>query len=209
MWNPWKASLLGELYVKTLNLLEEAEKGEFERPDVRAVLRRVQTRVRRQLSKRLRRGEDRKIYRNHARALFSVDPGRRYRCAFRADGSLSRQESRDVGAATFPSATARSVVVCCQDRPGLFASITGVFTALNLDILNARIFTASDGRILDVFRISHHGRLRSCHGRAEMGQVSRRFWTACLDGKIDVADLVASFKPSPLFRRNGRRKSRP
>ena len=37
-------------------------------------------------------------------------------------------------------------------RPArLFASITGVLTALNLDILNARIFTASDGRILDVF----------------------------------------------------------
>ena len=51
VWNPWKASLLGELYVKTLNLLEEVEKGEFEREDVRAVLRRIQGRVRRELAK--------------------------------------------------------------------------------------------------------------------------------------------------------------
>ena len=50
VWNPWKASLLGELYVKALNLLEEAEKGEFHREDVRAVLRRVHGRVRRHLS---------------------------------------------------------------------------------------------------------------------------------------------------------------
>ena len=50
------------------------------------------------------------------------------------------------------------MVICTEDRPGLFASITGVLTALNFDILNARIFTANDGRILDVFRISHHGR---------------------------------------------------
>jgi [protein-PII] uridylyltransferase len=51
VWNPWKASLLGELYVKTLNLLEEVEKGEFQGQDVRAALRRIQTRVRRQLAK--------------------------------------------------------------------------------------------------------------------------------------------------------------
>src|SRR5437773_9822079 len=51
VWNPWKASLLGELYVKALNLLEDVEKGEFQRRDVRAVIRRVQTRVRRQLTK--------------------------------------------------------------------------------------------------------------------------------------------------------------
>src|SRR5437763_13643384 len=50
VWNPWKASLLGELYVKTLNLLEDVEKGEVEREDVRAVLRRIEARVRRQLS---------------------------------------------------------------------------------------------------------------------------------------------------------------
>ena len=51
VWNPWKGSLLGELYVKTLNLLEEMEKGEFQRQDVRAALRRIQTRVRRELIK--------------------------------------------------------------------------------------------------------------------------------------------------------------
>ena len=46
-----KPRCLGELYVKALNLLEEAEKGEFQREDVRAVLRRIQGRVRTQLLK--------------------------------------------------------------------------------------------------------------------------------------------------------------
>ena len=51
VWNAWKASLLGELYVKTLNILEEFEKGEFQRPDLKAAVRRVQMRVRRDLAK--------------------------------------------------------------------------------------------------------------------------------------------------------------
>ncbi|HSK29573.1 MAG TPA: HD domain-containing protein, partial [Candidatus Limnocylindria bacterium] len=51
VWNAWKASLLGELYVKTLNILEEFEKGEFQRPDLVAAVRRVQMRVRRDLAK--------------------------------------------------------------------------------------------------------------------------------------------------------------
>ncbi|HEX2226411.1 MAG TPA: [protein-PII] uridylyltransferase, partial [Candidatus Binatia bacterium] len=51
VWNAWKASLLGELYVKTLALLEEFEKGEFQRPDVKAAVRRVQARLRSDLAK--------------------------------------------------------------------------------------------------------------------------------------------------------------
>jgi [protein-PII] uridylyltransferase len=135
VWNPWKASLLAELYVKTLNLLEEAEKGEFERPDVLA--------------------------------------------------------ERDC----------TSVVICCQDRPGLFASITGVFTALQLDILNARIFTASDGRILDVFRISHHGRSEIVMGEQKWIKF-RLALEGILDGKIEVAALVASSMPSQFLKKS-------
>src|SRR5262249_55442034 len=51
VWNPWKASLLGELYVKTLNVLEEMEKGEFQREDYGAVERRNRSRGRRELPK--------------------------------------------------------------------------------------------------------------------------------------------------------------
>src|SRR5204863_21246 len=51
VWNPWKSSLLGELYVKTLNLLEESEKGGLERQDIQAVLRRIHARIRRQLAR--------------------------------------------------------------------------------------------------------------------------------------------------------------
>jgi len=87
------------------------------------------------------------------------------------------------------------VVICYQDRPGLFASITGVLTALQLDILNARIFTARDGRILDVFRISHHGRSEIVMGEQKWAKF-RLALDGVLDGKIDVVSLVDFSKPS-------------
>ena len=100
----------------------------------------------------------------------------------------------------FPERDCTSVVICCQDRPGLFASITGAFTALQLDILNARIFTARDGRILDVFRISHHGRSEVIMGEQKWSKF-RLALEGILAGKIDVAALVASSQASQWFKK--------
>jgi [protein-PII] uridylyltransferase len=196
VWNPWKASLLGELYVKALNLLEEAEKGEFQRQDLLAVIRRVQTRVRRQLSK---------DYPEEAIENFlEVMPDRYFLSTPEDDipahfAIMERFEGDkpEVSIEHFPERDCTSVVICAQDRPGLFASITGVLTALQLDILNARIFTASDGRILDVFRISHHGRSEIVMGEQKWIKF-RLALEGVLDGKIEVESLVNSAR-APLF----------
>ncbi|MCH7911427.1 MAG: ACT domain-containing protein [Deltaproteobacteria bacterium] len=58
----------------------------------------------------------------------------------------------------FPENEYSEMVICTKDRPGLFALITGVFAAMGMDILSARITTRKDGLILDVFRISHLGK---------------------------------------------------
>jgi len=198
VWNPWKASLLGELYVKTLNILEEAEKGEFQREDVRAALRRIQTRVRRQLSKDNPEAKVESFLENMPDRYFLSTPESDVPAHFDLMGRF-RGKRPEIAVEHFPERDCTSVVICSQDRPGLFASITGVLTALNLDILNARIFTSSDGRILDVFRISHHG-------RSELVMAEHR-WTKfrttleeVLEGKIDVARLVEGVK-SPLLLR--------
>jgi [protein-PII] uridylyltransferase len=91
----------------------------------------------------------------------------------------------------FPEKDCSSLVVCTNDRPGLFAAITGVLAALRLDILNARIFTATDGRILDVFRISHHGKSETVMSEAKWAKF-RSTLEGVLEGDFDVARLVAS-----------------
>jgi len=195
VWNPWKASLLGELYVKTLNLLEEAEKGEFPREDVRAALRRIQARVRRELVA-LPAAEE------AVDAFMDVMPDRYFLSTSEAEipkHFVLMEKYRGKGALSYvehyPERNCSSVVICTQDRPGLFASLTGVLTSLSLDILNARIFTASDGRILDVFRISHRGRPELVMAEAKWA----RFKTVLdnvLEGKSDVVRLVEAAKPS-------------
>ena len=195
VWNPWKASLLGELYVKTLNVLEEAEKGEFQREDLRAVLQRIQGRVRRQLLE-LAQPEakvDDFIEAMPDRYFLSTSEAEIPKHfalmeKFRGKGALSYVEH-------FPERNCSSVAICTQDRPGLFASITGVLTSLSLDILNARIFTASDGRILDVFRISHRGRPELVMADAKWAKF-KTVLDNVLEGQTDVVRLVEAAKPS-------------
>ena len=200
VWNPWKGSLLGELYVKALHLLEEVEKGEFQREDVRAAIRRVRNRVRKQLKETQ---EDEKVER-----FIEIMPDRYFISTPESDipshyelMEKFRGKQPEVAIQHFPERDCTSVVVCSQDRPGLFASITGVLTALSLDILNARIFTASDGRILDVFRISHHGRAERVMAEQKWNRFSALL-DQVLDGKIDVAKLVESSKPTLYLQRH-------
>jgi [protein-PII] uridylyltransferase len=200
VWNAWKASLLGELYVKALSILEEFEKGEFHRPDLKAAVRRVQVRVRRDLAK------NQPLERvNHfldtmpERYFLSVSEG-----DMPAHFTLMEQYNGN-GAVSFvehfPERNCSSLVVCTQDRPGLFAAITGVLTALNLNILNSRIFTSSDGRILDVFRVSHDG-----HAEVVMADTKwarfRANLNSVLAGDMDVARLVAASQKGTLPRRH-------
>jgi [protein-PII] uridylyltransferase len=199
VWNPWKASLLGELYIKTLNHLEEVEKGEFEGHDVRAVLRRIQGRVRRHLLKEY--DADRV---NH---FMETMPERYFLATPEGDvpGHLKlMEEFKDGQAVTsvehFPERDCSSVAVCTYDRPGLFAAITGVLTALHLDILNARIFTSGDGRILDIFRVSHHGRSDVVMAEQKWTKF-RATLNGVLDGKIEVARLVESSRSSLLLQK--------
>jgi [protein-PII] uridylyltransferase len=199
VWNPWKASLLGELYVKALNLLEEAEKGEFQRQDVRAVIRRVQTRVRRELAKDHEEENVDMFLQAMPERYFLSTPENDIVDHFELMERF-RGKKVEIDVQHFPDRDCSSVVVCTMDRPGLFASISGVFAALNLDILNARIFTASDGRILDVFRISHRG--RSDVVMAEQKWVKFRITLeGVLDGKIDLARLVESAKPTLFLKK--------
>jgi [protein-PII] uridylyltransferase len=200
VWNPWKASLLGELYVKTLNLLEEVEKGEFQGEDVRAVLRRIQGRVRRQLAKDYTAERVEHFLESMPERYFlstaenDVPAHFELMERFTGKGAVSTVEH-------FPERDCTSVVICTQDRPGLFASITGTLTALNLDILNARIFTSSDGRILDVFRISHRGRPELVTAEPKWAKF-RSTLDEVLEGRLDVARLVKNPQRSSLLLRH-------
>ena len=200
VWNAWKASLLGELYVKTLTVLEEFEKGEFERPDLKAAVRRVQVRVRRDLAK------DHAL--DRVNRFLDAMPDRYFLSVSEADMPAQfalMEQFTGKGAVSFvehfPERYCSSLVVCTQDRPGLFAAITGVLTALSLNILNARIFTSSDGRILDIFRISHAGRPEVAMADTRWSKF-RDHLNDVLAGEIDVARLVGCIAEGACYCKN-------
>ncbi len=47
----------------------------------------------------------------------------------------------------------RAVTVCAKDSPGLFSRIAGVFALHNLDILEAQAYTWRNGTALDIFKV--------------------------------------------------------
>jgi len=90
-----------------------------------------------------------------------------------------------------------SLKVCTWDRPGLFTTISGALAATGLNILSARVFSRSDGIIIDTFFVvnADNGGLAK---RAERDRFSKVISQALLpDGdtsfeeKIDTPDRGA------------------
>ena len=78
-----------------------------------------------------------------------------------------------------------TVVVVAHDRPGLLATVAGVFSLHGLNVLEARIATRSDGTAIDTFRVEDVlGSLRIVP--ADWGQIGQDLEEA-LAGSLDVA----------------------
>ncbi len=94
--------------------------------------------------------------------------------------------------------------VVTRDRPGLFATITGVLAASGMNIVAARIATSDDGIVVDAFRVSHLER-REIALDDERWQRARDLLDDVLAGKRDLAGILArAEKPGILDRRKAR-----
>lgn len=199
VWNNWKAALLEDLYLQTLRILEGQEKGEFRREDRQSRCRRIRARLRRRLSGKY--GAER------LQRFFESMPDRYFLTTPEEDMPSHVDLMNQFGGAGivssvrhFPERDYSEMTICTGDRPGLFARITGVFAALGLDILNARITTSKDGLILDVFRISHSGRPDVVMDPQKWIRV-RALLEPVVAGSIDVAHLVEESRRPSLFKK--------
>lgn len=199
VWNNWKGSLLEDLYLQALRVLEGLEKGEFQRENRLSRIRRIQARLRRRLSGQSGPERIRHFFQSMPERYFLTTPEEQISShfelmeQFRGQAYLSMVQH-------FPEREYSELVICAEDRPGLFARITGVLAALGLDILSARITTCKDGLILDVFRISHAGRPEVVMDSEKWERV-RSMLERVLTGAIDVAALVEESGRPSLFRR--------
>jgi len=82
------------------------------------------------------------------------------------------------------------VKVCTWDRAGLFSKIAGSFSTVGLNILDAQIFSRSDGIVLDTFSVmdARTGNQATDEQRQKFEELLRRALTR---GDLDLDPLIA------------------
>jgi len=190
-WTDWKGRLLGELFERTSELLETGSPEEgraFEILERRVELRReaAAEELRRSgtpqeridafcemMPRRYFTAHAPPQIARHARVVLSLEPGQLL--------ATGRREMR--GDFT-------EVIVCAEDKHGLYADVAGVLTANDINILGANVYSTRSGLALEVYRVS----------TPEGGPDERRIaWEQfdrslerVLRGEAQVSDLLTS-----------------
>jgi len=205
VWNNWRDTLLGELYVRGREFFE---KGVFAPEDRAARAARIRTRVLSSVPEE-QRAEMARCLATLPESYFLSTP----EDAIAAHADLRRRFEADEAAGARPALAtllvhtpergSSELTVCTRDRPGLFAILSGGLAAHSCNILAARIATSTDGVALDAFRVSHQdAEATDDQGRWERVEQTLR---AALAGEIDMEELVRrAQRPSLLTRRRRR-----
>lgn len=193
-WNEWKDTLMRELFLKTLHLLEKGEG--FRKEDEERIIR-IQKEV-----MDLLRGQ---VPPHKISEYLVYIPSRHYRVhEARAIGQqilMAERLSDQVAildGEEKPEEGCDEITVVARDEPGLFAKICGVMTANLLNILSAEISTWENGIAVDRFRMK---------SLIEEGLLQPRRWNKLqedlkrvLEGKVEASALLEDMVP-PLFHR--------
>jgi [protein-PII] uridylyltransferase len=147
-WNEWKATLLNELYLKTLPRVAGDASG-LVPPDARAAL---EDRVLRELSPEFLRSDVDEFLHHlpdrYARVLPPDIMARHFELTRELGSRTLVTDWRDSRKGPYTVLS-----VCARDEPGLLALLAGALTGAGLDILSLDVFTRDDGLALDVFRV--------------------------------------------------------
>ncbi len=173
-WNEWKAALVKELYLKSAKLLSEGELGAKNMKEL----------VRREEVLKDRFGNLIETlppcFLLHAPLEYLEEEIQLIKDFLEEEGLYRLQIRRLNGV--------YRVAIVTRDRPGLFADIAGAFAVHHLDIRTARIFTLSNGVVIDVFDIA------SPYGEIWWPEVEETIGKA-LHQEVDLEKLLRKTKP--------------
>ncbi|MGD2268967.1 MAG: [protein-PII] uridylyltransferase [Desulfobacterales bacterium] len=148
-WNEWTATLLQDLFLKVVNIIE---KGELASREAIAGVNHKKEVVLKTAPTKQERRELEEIfsvlsprYLLYATSDQLLEDISRYRRLRGKEFVWNITRTAD----TFR----RTVKICAKDRPGLFSKIAGVFTLNNIDIIDAQIFTWRNNIAVDVFEV--------------------------------------------------------
>jgi [protein-PII] uridylyltransferase len=147
-WGEWTDTLLRELFVKILRILEKGElatqaSAELVEAKKADVLEHAVALPREQLEALFDQMSPRYLFYTKAKDII------RHIELYERLG----EESFHLETQAKSRSKYRTVTVCAKDFPGLFSKIAGVLTLNNLDILSAQIYTWRNHIALDIFRV--------------------------------------------------------
>jgi [protein-PII] uridylyltransferase len=149
VWTAWKGLLLTELYERTFDILERGDFYLEKRSEkVRNRKRRVVTLLQDDFGERAVKERLKMMSTRYLLAHRSNVIAEHIRMIFGARGRTLGFKAENESEAGYTELT-----IATLDMPGLFNMITGVLTALGINILGARIYTQSDGVVLDILQV--------------------------------------------------------
>jgi [protein-PII] uridylyltransferase len=202
LWNGFKDSLLWTLYRKTEELLSGGT--QFVRAEERQ-RELLLDEVRRLLPATIQPDEvdahfnalPPRYFQVHTTREIAGDVARAHRFMHYQLAEDDRALSPVVSWRNEPDRGAALVQICTWDRAGLFGKITGALAAAGMNILNARIFSRSDGIVLDAFHVldAGTGRLPTREAREQFEEYLRD----ALERGRDLGPLIAKRETRRLY----------
>lgn len=203
VWNSWKAGLLSELYLYTL---ERFERGESEEEEHAVRTQRRKDRIRESLTGAASVPEMTRFLDEMPDSYFLRTPEetvpKHFELIRRFEQSLAEDadEAYRVDVTHVPEQDYSELTLVTRDQPGLFSMLAGVFAASQLNVSRAYIATSQAGFALDVFRLSHLDRQDTTLSQDTWERFYRRL-SAVLRGERTVDDLLrATRRPAYLKR---------
>jgi [protein-PII] uridylyltransferase len=189
VWTAWKGTLLRTLYDETEVVLSGGH-SEIARTDR---VRMIQMGLREQLADWGSEAFDAYAGRHNQAYWLKVDATRQFKHAGFLETLM--EEGRTVATAdeTDPVRGITELTIYSPDHPRLLAIVTGACAALGGNIVDAQIFTTTDGFALDSILLS-----RAFERDEDELRRAKRITTAierALRGEIRIADLVADRHP--------------
>jgi [protein-PII] uridylyltransferase len=151
-WNSWKGTLLANLYDRAADLLSGGlqSEGQEER-----VARAAQA-LREEANDVRPEALDTFLANAPHALLLSFTPAPLARYARMVASAEARAEALPhVEMVDFPASAISEVTIYADDENGLFAKLAGAIAESGGNILDAKIFTMGNGRVLDVFWLAH------------------------------------------------------
>ena len=146
-WNEWTAVLLRNLFIKTLEFIENQASGEENSAQVKEKTDRISGRI---------PAEEKQ----ECQKLLRLMPSRYLLLTPESDICEHMRLFRSLGSQEFvwkisctPGASTRTVTICGKDMPGYFSKIAGVFAINRISILEARACTWKNHIALSVFQV--------------------------------------------------------